>query len=90
MDAVSCLRSALVGFPGARAAIGFLLVALFLGVGACEGPAPENGEYGEPLVWPKASRLGDSVGWLISSDVLPDSQQAPTPFFTWTRGNVTV
>jgi hypothetical protein len=69
---------------------GLLLVGLLVGAVACEGPTPENQQYGDPLVWPQASRLGDSVAWLISSDVLPNFQQAPTPFFTWTADNVEI
>ncbi|MDE0887350.1 MAG: hypothetical protein OSB70_17645, partial [Myxococcota bacterium] len=68
---------------------GFLLLVM-LGLAACEGPTEENGFVGNPAVWPQASRLGDSVGWLLSSELVAGFQVAPTPFFTWSRDNVKI
>ena len=68
-----------------------LLIAplLFLGAVACEGPT-EGNNNGDPAVWPQAARLGDSVGWVISNELLASSYPAPTPAFTWSRDNVEI
>jgi hypothetical protein len=66
------------------------LLLVLLGLAACEGPTEENSFTGNPAVWPQASRLGDSVGWLLSGELLFGFQAAPTPFFTWSRDNVKI
>jgi hypothetical protein len=68
---------------------GFLLLVM-LGLAACEGPTEENGFVGNPAVWPQASRLGDSVGWLLSSESLFGLQAASIPFFSWSCDNVKI
>ena len=75
---------------GWASTLGPLLLVLLLGLAACEGPTEENDFGGDPAVWPQASRLGDSVGWLLSSELLVGLQATQTPSFTWSRDNVKI
>ena len=64
----------------------FVLISAF----ACEGPSQENGFAGDPAVWPQAARLGNSVGWFLSSEVLAGPQAAPLPSLAWSRDNIEI
>ncbi len=78
------------GLVPARSTLRVLCLISLLGLVACEGPSVENGFSGDPAVWPQAARLGDSAGWLLSSELLASLQAAPSPFFTWSRDNVEI